>query len=137
MDLKSGRGEGEEEGESSSPPPPRWASFSAHGLREHVQGIHSTGRNAEQQLLRTDLNQNRALLRTERDVRNDFDRTGARPAEVAQTADDPRRGEHSREHEHQRQRDLREASRRPCGNGFSRFRRRKRLLGRERDRVLG
>ena len=78
----------------------------------------------------------RPLLRAERDVSDDIDRTGSGPAEIAQPAHDPRGGKHRREHEKQRQRDLRETGRRACGNGFSRFRRSK-LLSRENDRVLG
>src|SRR4030095_6974504 len=83
-----------------------------HGLREHVQSAYSSGCNADQQLLRPDLDQYCALFRAERDVRDDLDCASAGASEVAKPAHKPRRGEDCREHEHQRQRDLPETPRR-------------------------
>jgi hypothetical protein len=95
------------------------------------------GRNAEEELLCADLNQDCALFGAERDVRNDVDCASTRPAEGAQATDHPRRGEDCREDEQQRECDLCQAGGWPRGNGFSRFRRSKWLLGRERGRMLG
>jgi len=69
-----------------------------HGLGEHVQGVYASGCNADQQLLRPDLNQYCALFRAERDVRDDLDPTRARTSEILEAAHDPRRRKDCREH---------------------------------------
>lgn len=72
-----------------------------HAFGERIQGAHSSGRDADQQLLRADLDEHSSFFRSERDIGEDLNRTAAGSAEITQSANEPRSGKHSCEHHDQ------------------------------------